>query len=637
MNRKRRDQATQPSQLSQSPRPARSQASKPQNRDEDDEMDFLSHGLADMSMHQDGAGEEEGELEEVLKSLPTNASVFDVVNRDPDVRELLRGSIKLRILLKLVHRLHFAGHRTLVFSQSRLMLDIIQRVFVEYGLASHRIDGSVRSSERQRIIDEYNDTSEGSIGPSICLLTTKACGFGITLTGADRVIIYDPCKYKNILVMLNVPTLTGFGIFVARISSAWNPAEDRQAVDRAYRIGQTKPVVVYRLIMASSVEEKMYEKQVFKDGIRVVTESGTSSRYFSKNETTELFTLGPVDQSVVMERLWTAAGENIREFPDTRGELPSVLGFTRHDTLYTEARPNASSQGQDAYSQYVDPDHSPSDDEDGMIGVPATPAAKKRPKGAPISAIKRPAQTPGKENILSALNKMRELADTAQKNNAHNDDAFDLRSPVAAVPPRSTAVLDLRSPSPMKPSIARMSGASALSQLSDLTCDSPLMNQEEADMRYEQLSASKLFQGHISPASPVSQAHEASLARVGTPLCSDSDSEEDGGRGQPEEEGEENSASEEAENAHIKPEPNDQNDNYWGDDYDNTYNASYDCPAEVKIESEENEAQEEDGEDLSPWNDAAENAFNVLKQEKLFSPPQSPAGMQAVPAHGGGE
>lgn len=53
---------------------------------------------------------------------------------------------------------------------------------------------------------------------------------------------------------------------------SWNPAEDRQAVDRAYRIGQKKDVVVYRMIMAASVEEKMYEKQVFKDGLRVVTE-----------------------------------------------------------------------------------------------------------------------------------------------------------------------------------------------------------------------------------------------------------------------------------------------------------------------------------------------------------------------------
>ena len=200
MNRRRRDQATSGvsatplTRGAHSPRPAKTQASQRAQDEDGDDMEFLSHGLADMSMAQDGTGEEEGELEDVLKSLPTNASVFDVVDREPDVKELLRGSIKLRILLKLVHRLHYAGHRTLVFSQSRLMLDIIQRVFVEYGLASHRIDGSVRSSERQRIIDEYNDTSEDSIGPSICLLTTKACGFGITLTGADRVIIYDPCK-----------------------------------------------------------------------------------------------------------------------------------------------------------------------------------------------------------------------------------------------------------------------------------------------------------------------------------------------------------------------------------------------------------------------------------------------------------
>ena len=63
-----------------------------------------------------------------------------------------------------------------------------------------------------------------------CVIVT-----GITLTGADRVIIYDP---------------------------SWNPAEDRQAVDRAFRIGQQRDVVVYRMILASSIEERMYEKQV---------------------------------------------------------------------------------------------------------------------------------------------------------------------------------------------------------------------------------------------------------------------------------------------------------------------------------------------------------------------------------------
>ncbi|KAG5182347.1 P-loop containing nucleoside triphosphate hydrolase protein, partial [Tribonema minus] len=63
----------------------------------------------------------------------------------------------------------------------------------------------------------------------------RAGGYGITLTGANRVVVYDP---------------------------SWNPAEDRQAVDRAFRIGQTRDVVVYRMITAGTVEEKMYEKQV---------------------------------------------------------------------------------------------------------------------------------------------------------------------------------------------------------------------------------------------------------------------------------------------------------------------------------------------------------------------------------------
>jgi hypothetical protein len=214
--------------------------------------------------------------------------------------------------------------------------------------------------------------------------------------------------------------------------TAWNPAEDRQAVDRAYRIGQTKPVVVYRLIMASSVEEKMYEKQVFKDGVRVVTESGTSSRYFSKDETKELFTLGPADKSVVMERMWTAAGGELRSFPDTRGELPSVLGYSRHDTLYTEVRPDSQSQGEDAYAKFADASYVPSDSEDDEIGVPPTPAPRARVvpkppqsslkprKYEPVSAVK----LSGKENTSGNVG--------TQHVKSCFSDPFDLMTPPAA-------------------------------------------------------------------------------------------------------------------------------------------------------------------------------------------------------------
>jgi SNF2 family DNA or RNA helicase len=150
-----------------------------------------------------------------------------------------------------------------VFSQSKLMIDIIQRVLAEFGMASCRIDGSVVGRERQRIIDSFNrggndddsDDERGYSGPDICLLTTRACGYGITLTGADRVIVFDP-RYGELCGV-------GPALYIDLIITlSWNPGEDRQAVDRAYRIGQRKNVVVYRFIMSSSVEEKIYEKQV---------------------------------------------------------------------------------------------------------------------------------------------------------------------------------------------------------------------------------------------------------------------------------------------------------------------------------------------------------------------------------------
>ena len=146
-----------------------------------------------------------------------------------------------------------------------MLLDIVARVLAEYGLPTLRIDGSVTGKERQRTVDAFNsvlktksskcrsdserdggeeedagvdgDRSRGqtqqpsyahSHVPSIALLTTRACGTGITLTGADRVIIFDP---------------------------SWNPAEDRQAVDRAYRIGQ---VLTHALSLSLSLSLSLW-------------------------------------------------------------------------------------------------------------------------------------------------------------------------------------------------------------------------------------------------------------------------------------------------------------------------------------------------------------------------------------------
>jgi SNF2 family DNA or RNA helicase len=126
------------------------------------------------------------------------------VLENTSVEDLLQQSQKLQALLALITALTQAGHRVLIFSQSTRMLDIIQRVLLKVAQMS-RIDGSTKERDRQRLVDDFNNPNSRCC---CMLLSTKAGGLGLTLTGADRAIIYDP---------------------------SWNPAEDSQAVDRCYR------------------------------------------------------------------------------------------------------------------------------------------------------------------------------------------------------------------------------------------------------------------------------------------------------------------------------------------------------------------------------------------------------------------
>jgi len=229
---------------------------------------------------------------------------------DPDVEELIEDSSKLQVLFSLVQRLKRAGHRALIFSQSTKILDIIEKV-LEDSITYLRIDGSTPEKFRQKSVDEFNkDGSE----IDVMLLSTKAAGVGLTLTGANRAIIYDP---------------------------SWNPAEDSQAVDRCYRIGQTKNVTVYRFIAAGTVEEKMYEKQVHKDGIRrvLLTSGGSSTaRYFDRAELRELFKLAPAGECAMMEKFNEKNANNATGSSGKRSILskhPQVVGVASQDILYS--------------------------------------------------------------------------------------------------------------------------------------------------------------------------------------------------------------------------------------------------------------------------------------------------------------
>lgn len=172
--------------------------------DEADEINSLTQSMSAMNMTS-------------AKNALSSDYIFDILGYTPTVERILRGSIKLRVLIKLISNLLMINdeddnqdnieaptdntdldHRVLVFSQSKLMLQIIQYLLAEHGIPCFMIDGSTPAKDRQAIINEFNCTESDYTGPRICLLTTKACGVGITLTAADRVIIFDPCKYNRL-------------------------------------------------------------------------------------------------------------------------------------------------------------------------------------------------------------------------------------------------------------------------------------------------------------------------------------------------------------------------------------------------------------------------------------------------------
>lgn len=125
------------------------------------------------------------------------------------------------------------GHRTLIFSQSRAMICLLEQYLQHHDFKYLKMDGSVAIGQRQNLIKTFNENSEYLV----FLSTTRVGGLGVNLTGADRVIIYDP---------------------------DWNPATDNQAKERAWRIGQERNVTVYRLLSAGTIEEKIYQRQIFK-------------------------------------------------------------------------------------------------------------------------------------------------------------------------------------------------------------------------------------------------------------------------------------------------------------------------------------------------------------------------------------
>jgi superfamily II DNA or RNA helicase len=143
-------------------------------------------------------------------------------------------SAKVERLLESLEDAAADGHKALVFSQWTSLLDLVEPHLVRANIAFTRLDGSTR--DRAAVVNEFQDEN----GPPVMLLSLKAGGTGLNLTAADHVFLLDPW---------------------------WNPAVEDQAADRAHRIGQDKPVMVYRLVAKDTVEERILVLQEKKRGI----------------------------------------------------------------------------------------------------------------------------------------------------------------------------------------------------------------------------------------------------------------------------------------------------------------------------------------------------------------------------------
>ncbi|XP_029019312.1 DNA excision repair protein ERCC-6-like 2 isoform X2 [Betta splendens] len=157
---------------------------------------------------------------------------------------------KMKVLQKLLKYYLQRRDKILLFSLSTKLLNVLENYCMAEGLDYSRLDGTTKSKERVQIVRQFNCSTH----INLCLVSTMAGGLGLNFVGANVVVLFDP---------------------------TWNPANDLQAIDRAYRIGQWRDVTVLRLISLGTVEEVIYLRQVYKQQLQSsVLGKESARRYF---------------------------------------------------------------------------------------------------------------------------------------------------------------------------------------------------------------------------------------------------------------------------------------------------------------------------------------------------------------------
>uniref|UniRef100_A0A8C7VMR2 RAD54 homolog B n=1 Tax=Oncorhynchus mykiss TaxID=8022 RepID=A0A8C7VMR2_ONCMY len=173
---------------------------------------------------------------------------------------------KLLVLSDLLTTIHHLSptDRVVLVSNYTQTLDLLQDLCVHLGYTYCRLDGNTPTIQRQRLVDNFNSPHSAHF---LFLLSSKAGGLGLNLIGASHLVLYD---------------------------IDWNPANDIQAMSRVWRDGQKKTVHIYRLLTAGTIEERIFQRQVSKQGLSgTVVDLGKGAEHtsFSSNELRDLFSL----------------------------------------------------------------------------------------------------------------------------------------------------------------------------------------------------------------------------------------------------------------------------------------------------------------------------------------------------------
>ncbi|KAI2615490.1 SNF2 family N-terminal domain-containing protein [Hypoxylon sp. NC1633] len=208
---------------------------------------------------------------DILRKICNHPDLTDVglKNKEGYSWGMAKKSGKMQIVKALLQMWKRFQHKTLLFSQGVQMLNILEDFVKRLGYIKYlRMDGSTAIKDRQNLVDQFNNNPD----IDLFLLTTKVGGLGVNLTGANRVIIFDP---------------------------DWNPSTDIQARERAWRLGQKKDVTIYRLMTAGTIEEKMYHRQIYKQVLSdKVLKDPKSRGNFQLENLHDLFALGSPEERV---------------------------------------------------------------------------------------------------------------------------------------------------------------------------------------------------------------------------------------------------------------------------------------------------------------------------------------------------